>query len=187
MQKIDLTVLTCHIPGREAELARNMASVRNQVLGPVCHVIIADDGSLGTCEKYNRAAKAVETEWIALLDDDNYWAPEHLLEINHALPVADVVYSFDASRRLPRINISGYNRATTLEFLSSTNCVDQSSAIRTSMWDRVGGFREDFAPRQWNDQDLFYRIAEAGGRFVCVPIDTWVYDPSPVRLPLTAS
>lgn len=174
--RADVTVLTCTIPGREELLARNMASVRDQRIKVEAHVVIADDGSLGTEAKYNRAAFSVETDWIAILDDDNYWLPNHVEMIAPYFEDADVIYTWDQGGSRPRVDISNYGQEDLLELFGSSNVLDQSCAIRRKFFERVGGFRQEFYPRSFADQDLWYRLALLGARFKAVQVETWVYD-----------
>ena len=140
----DLTVLTCTIPGREDYLARCVDSVRRQTVGVRSHLISSDDGTLGPEPKYNALARAVDSGWLAILDDDNYWLDKHVETIDS--------------------HFSG----------AETNCVDQSSAISADAFRLVGGYRTDTDGRPM-DQDLWLRIARAGGRFLLVPEVTWFY------------
>lgn len=153
-----------------------MASVREQSIEVRSHIIVSDGGSLGPMVKYNEAARAVDTSWLSILDDDNYWLQDHVATILPHLDNADVVYTVDACGSRPFIQMVGLSTDELLPLFDlGRNSLDQSCAIRTEMYCRVGGFCIDYAPRSWPDQDLWYRIAEAGGRFVGVPKATWFY------------
>lgn len=172
----DLTVLTCNIPGRDEYLSRNMESVREQSLGVRAHLISSDDATLGAMTKYNELAKAVRTKWLSILDDDNYWFHDHVETIAPYFRDADVIYTWDAGNTRPRSDLTGMSPKELMPLFDGTrNSLDQSCAIRTSMFRKVRGFRNDFAPRAWPDQDLWYRLAEAGARFLAVPKETWFY------------
>ena len=171
--KADITVLTCTIPGRENYLDRCIDSVRRQTVGVHAHLIASDDGTLGPIEKYNQLARAVDTEWLAILDDDNYWLDEHVETVAAEFYNADVIYTWDAGRTRPRIQLSGVPQINLVEHFAVTNSVDQSCAIRTEMFERVGGF--EFNEYRTMDRDLWYRIAQVGGRFLAIPKMTWFY------------
>ena len=173
--KTDLTVLTCTIPGRENYLDRCVDSVRRQTVGVSAHLISSDDGSLGPLVKYNMLARAVETPWLAILDDDNYWLDDHVETIAPEFDNADVIYTWDAGGTRPRIQLARFTQSELLEHFAVTNSVDQSCAIRTEMSRQVGGFQEPVDGRTWMDQDLWYRIAKMGGRFLAIPKATWFY------------
>ena len=172
--KADLTVLTCTIPGRENYLDRCVDSVRRQTVGVSAHLISSDDGSLGPLVKYNQLARAVDTEWLAILDDDNYWLDEHVETIAPEFDNADVIYTWDAGGTRPRIQLSWMTQTDPVRHFTETNTLDQSCAIRTEMFREVGGFRDNDAGRAM-DHDLWLRIAQAGGRFLAVPKFTWFY------------
>ena len=171
-----ITVLTCTIPGREKFLQRNLESVWAQTVRPYAHLIISDNGSLGTERKYNMLAKNVETEWIAFLDDDNYLLPHHIETISPFL--ADdvaVVYSWDAGKTRPRVDLSEVQRPGLISLFQDTNVVDQSCAVRSWLFNAVGGFPQPCDHRP-TDQMLWLKIADAGGRFRAVPEETWFYE-----------
>ena len=170
--KADLTVLTCTIPGREDYLDRNIDSVRRQTVAVHSHLIASDDGSLGPLVKYNALAKAVDTEWLAILDDDNYWLDEHVEMIIPEFDNADVIYTWDGGGTRPRKQLSGFTQEQLIQHFTETNTLDQSCAIRTEMFRKVDGFR---LSNRSMDHDLWLRIARAGGRFLAIPKMTWFY------------
>ena len=170
--KADITVLTCTIPGRENYLDRCIDSVRRQTVGVRAHLIASDDGTLGPIEKYNQLARAVDTEWLAILDDDNYWLDEHAETIAAEFDNADVIYTWDGGGTRPRIQLAHFEQVELAKHFAETNSVDQSCAIRTETFLSVGGFQ---LSTRLMDQDLWYRIAQAGGRFLAIPNVTWFY------------
>jgi glycosyltransferase involved in cell wall biosynthesis len=94
----------CHVIGRA------IASVLAQTQPPA-EVIIVDDGSddstRNICEAYgstvrcvfqknlgvagarNRGVKEARCEWVAFLDSDDYWVPEHLTRMTRAIEATD--------------------------------------------------------------------------------------------------
>lgn len=172
---VDLTVLTCNIPGRDEYLVRNMASVREQSVKVKSHIVIADDGSLGTVAKYNQAFMAVQTEWVSILDDDNYWFADHVATIAPYFDQADVIYTWDAGNTRPRQQLSGKSPEELAWFFDGNNTLDQSCAIRSSFFEQADGFHPSYLMGRAMDQDLWRRIAELGGRFLAIPKETWFY------------
>lgn len=171
--KADLTVITCTIPGRADYLERCVDSVRRQTVGVHSHLIVSDDGSLGPIEKYNQLARAVDTEFLAILDDDNYWLDEHVETIAPYFDDADVIYTWDGGGTRPRQQLAGLSQIDLVEHFTIRNAVDQSCAVRTEMFERVGGF--EFNEYRTMDRDLWLRIAQVGGRFLAIPKFTWFY------------
>lgn len=167
----EITVLTASIYGREDLLARNMESVRAQTVPVARHLVDQHDPeSHGPIESYNQLATLVDTEWFAILDDDNYWLPRHVELIEPYLEKADVVYSWDAAgtitKKDPAPDAIGF-------FLKHKNFIDQSSAIRT---DAFPGFtdKDEFEGDEM-DWRLWRTMARQGYRFACCPLPTWVY------------
>jgi glycosyltransferase involved in cell wall biosynthesis len=84
-----ITAVITTIPGREKLLDRAIKSVQSQVLQPA-ELIVIDDPKPGSDNRYvcarisearNHALSMCKTPWIAYLDDDNWWEPEHLLRL----------------------------------------------------------------------------------------------------------
>jgi glycosyltransferase involved in cell wall biosynthesis len=89
-----VTVVIPTIPPRVKQLARAVRSVLKQTRPPEAFSIEVDRHHEGAGPTRTRAMMRVETEWIAFLDDDDEWYPQHL---DHLLKAAeqhqaDVVY-----------------------------------------------------------------------------------------------
>lgn len=181
-QPTDVTVITASIYDRIGLLAENIASVANQTVRPSAHVIDQHEAECyGPIEAYNRLARLVDTEWLAILDDDNVWLPNHLETVLPALDSADIVYSWDIGGTRPRIDCTDWPQSRLVEHLQGANFIDQSCAIRLSVYRDVGGFRDP--GHEFMDWDLWQRLARSGARFACVPIDTWCYRVGPWNAP----
>jgi hypothetical protein len=94
--KGDITVCVPTIPPRRDHLLRALQSVSTQTL-PAWNVSIAQDvNHAGAGVTRQRALDAVRTEWVAFLDDDDAFMPNHL-EILYCAALetnADYVYSY---------------------------------------------------------------------------------------------
>lgn len=151
-----------------------MESVRYQTVPVQAHIVIADCGLLGSERKYNQAFRSVTTSWISILDDDNWWFHEHVETIAPYFDKADVIYTKDAGLTRPCMDLSAHPPQELAQLFESTNYLDQSCAIRSEIFERVGGFQTETHGRAM-DQDLWMRIAAAGGRFLAIPKETWFY------------
>src|SRR5438105_753578 len=91
-----ITVAIPSIPPRAAMLGRALASVLAQELPAEAVSIAVDTGRQGAAVTRDRALRAVRTEWVAFLDDDDILLPEHLrvLMDGAAESGADYVYSY---------------------------------------------------------------------------------------------
>jgi len=80
----DITVVIATIPPRAALLARALASVAAQTLQPKAIVVEYDHGRTGAAATKNRAIWKADTEWVAPLDDDDLFLPDHLEQLRLA-------------------------------------------------------------------------------------------------------
>jgi hypothetical protein len=103
---------------------------------------------------------------------------------------ADVVYSYDRDHVIPRVNCNEWDTDRLRGTLDAENFIDLSAAIiRRDVLEGVGGFPVELwtgglvcdgghfegSPANFQDWELWRRIAKTGGVFRCVPAATWVY------------
>jgi glycosyltransferase involved in cell wall biosynthesis len=91
----DITVVIPHIPVRQGELLKAVHSVSLQSQPAQAISIVTDHQRRGAARTRNLALAMARTRWVAFLDDDDYFHPDHLeVLLEHALDTgADVVYS----------------------------------------------------------------------------------------------
>jgi hypothetical protein len=187
---LPVTVCTASMPSRHEHLARCQASVRNQTVQPAAHLIRIAQPLYGQPNPHdlamqrNRLLGAVDTEWLAVLDDDDLYLPHHFETIQHALtPDADMVYTFANEGVVARENVNGMTHSQILARLATANFMNANACLRVDTLLRVGGWEEefDFATRRfasgaaWEDWGLWIRMAKAGAKFVCIPQGTYDY------------
>jgi len=189
----DVTVVI-PVHDREAVLPAAIESVLAQTLRPA-RIVVVDDGSTdgtaavaaaapvellrhpvarGSGAARNTGIAAADTTWIAFLDSDDVWLPDHLATVapalgDHAFVTTPMIDSFGRGRG----NVSGRTRAVTpasLFFPENVVCTSTVVARRDAV-DAVGGF--DDLPRA-QDLDLFLRLLEHGTA-VALPTPTAVY------------
>lgn len=92
----DVTVAIPTIPPRAQLLARAIRSVSVQTHAATALSVAWDVGHFGAAVTRQRALSGVTTPWVAFLDDDDKFAPEHLEKLlRHARDTdADYVYSW---------------------------------------------------------------------------------------------
>lgn len=106
MSTADITVATATIPPRVGNLLDEaVRSVWGQTLRPLGgHSVSLDVDKVGAARTRQRALDGVQTAWVAFLDDDDYFYPNHLetlWNLAHDLN-ADYVYSwFDGNNPFP--------------------------------------------------------------------------------------
>lgn len=120
---------------------------------------------------------------IALLDADDYWAPEHLVDLVKLVAVsgAEVAHSGSILFKSTSGEVIEV-RAPTPEVLSNfpislflADYIIQPASVLLSkaIWSRVGGFDESF--RYVEDREMWMRCARAGAGFAFTGRNTCYY------------
>lgn len=96
MQSSDITVVIPSIPPRAGMLQRAITSVLSQTFPAAGMSIALDIHREGAGRTRTRALSSVRTPWVAFLDDDDEFKPEHLgvLWVAAREHSADYVYSW---------------------------------------------------------------------------------------------
>lgn len=121
----------------------------------------------------NDGARAVQTPWLAFCDDDDLWAPTKLRRQLDALTSAGADWCACSSIFVDeRLEPVGGHRVPTAQeverLLPRQNMVPGGGSgvlMRTSLFEQVGGFRED--AKYVEDWDLWLKASRAG-TLVCV-------------------
>lgn len=189
-----VSVLTASIPGRESSIVLAARSVGIQSHPIVQHVIVTRSpegpSPVHQATSLNQALRAVGSEWVAVLDDDNWWLPDHIAVLLDYADDADVVYSYDRDGNVPRVNCNEWDEARLRDTLDAENFIDLSAAIiRRDAIEGVGGFPAspwtgglvcdgghfEGSSANFQDWELWRRLARSGAQFRCVAAATWVY------------
>jgi glycosyltransferase involved in cell wall biosynthesis len=167
-----VTVITPALPERAAiTLPDALASIREQTVQPVDHVVVFDYSRQGSSITRNRALAASRSTWIAPLDDDDIVYPNHLQVLLQAATKtkADVVYSdCDGARRTSRMN-----RDFDADALRQANFIPATALIRRSVLTGIGGYPETL--RSAEDWATWLLLLKHGAKFHHVPKVTWTY------------
>lgn len=128
--------------------------------------------NLGIAENTNRAFAMAKGEFLGLLDHDDLLAPNALYEIVKALqthPQADALYTDEDKVTTgsdehfqPHLK-PDFN----LDLLRSNNYICHFFVVRTSVVEKVGGFRKEFDGAQ--DYDFIFRCTEEAREVIHVP------------------
>lgn len=176
----DLTIIIPTIPERAELFEQALASVKAQT-APVFYKTAVDTNHNGPVPTVNALASTVETEWLFRLDDDDLLDPDHVEVLSHWLDDdADIVYTWC------RIEGGGDEHPEDQfqvrlqheygwEHLYEANWIPCSAAIRTDLWNELGGL-DDVPLEDW---DFWQRALDKGARFRCVPAVTWTYRMNP--------
>ena len=185
----DLTVIIPTLPGREHLLAEALASVWAQTVRPECVIVRAQEapGRLGPVHialQRNAILAAVTTTWVATLDDDDLWRPNHVEVAAARFDGADLVYSWpDPPHAITRLDCTGWRPLELRARLRHSNFIPSAAFMRADKVRQVGGWStgpydgERFTDTgaTWEDHDLWIRLADAGAWFVCTGEVTWDY------------
>lgn len=174
----DITVVISTIPPRFEVLKRAVQSVGTQTLQADALLIEMDAQHTGAAATKNRGIARVETEWTAMLDDDDEFMPEHLEKLMAGAQKsgADVVYSMPYIPGVPGgIDAGGnFGRPFDPAELRRRSYIQTTSLMRTSLLREAGGFQCP-AGSIYDDWGCFLALLDIGARFHHVPEQTFVW------------
>jgi len=162
-EEVETRVIVVVDHGTADETRERLDGIENETLS----VLYADPPG-GVSIARNLGLERVETGWVAFLDDDDVWAPPHLLGLFEAMRRAGgeeqvgLAYSGAVSITLDRtvfqLRISPEPHAA-VEGLLSENALGPPSCVllRTDALRAVGGFDPELAVTA--DWDLWLRVA----------------------------
>lgn len=189
----DITAIIPHLPERHDLIGKAIASIDQQTLRPASIVIAEGQrGVESIAASRNRAIATATTKYVAPLDDDDEWLPNHL-ELLYAAAVehdADVVYSIaDKMAGNPHMGVP-FDPARAREV--NIICPAASLLKRETIL-RVGGYEcphvlkgvrcpyvQGGAPCCFCDEfGLCLKLMDIGAKFVHVPKVTLRYNDHP--------
>lgn len=167
-----ITVVTPTIPERHDMLCELGACINAQTVPPADWLVGIDHDRRGPAVVVNELVAQAATEWVFRCDDDDLFDPDHFETITAGLGDDwDIVYTW------PRVDPPGWIGEKGLQVimppqtLRDANWIASAAAVRRSLWDRLGGYRDVHN----EDHDLWKRALEAGARFRLIPQVTWTY------------
>jgi glycosyltransferase involved in cell wall biosynthesis len=142
-------------------------------------VILARTGSQGVAAARNLGAEVASAPWIAFLDDDDWWAPDHLRRLLSAATAADAGFAYtgrwhvDLSTGAATLRPALHSDGLATRLLHE-NVVGTPSGVivRRSLYLEVGGSDSSLAAMA--DWDLWIRLAGVA-RGVADPVATVAY------------
>ncbi len=176
---LDIGVVIPTHPARIANgmLGRAVRSVWAQKLPAAELHIPVDRQREGAAATRNRGLAAVQSEWVAFLDSDDQFLPQHLdrLAACAVEQQADMVY--------PWFETSGWSdplgrfrRPFDPVALRAANYIPVTVLVRTELLRSVGGFQYRFDPAAqatFEDWGAWLALVDAGARIVHLPERTW--------------
>ncbi len=165
MSGIDsITAVVVSLPDRAHLLTEALASVHAQTLPATDIIVGIDPYRLGEVANMNRLLRAVDTEWVAFLHDDDVWHPDHLAVCAQEFATADVVVSrYDLIGR-PWNTIEPWHDNIRDLLDPSVQWIGSPSMVcaRRSVW---GDWCDVTPPYRWVDHSNYARLVRAGARF----------------------
>jgi glycosyltransferase involved in cell wall biosynthesis len=179
----DVTVIIPHIPVRPNKLARAVKSAAVQIQRAKNIIVATDVDREGSAKTRNRALELVRTTWVAFLDDDDYFYPEHLdVLLKHAEATkADVVYPGchvidHVSRPIPVKEEWGrFARPFDADLLRRMSYIPVTSLVRTELAVQAGFGPPKDVNTPYDDWGFYLRLLDLGARFEHVAEITWVW------------
>jgi glycosyltransferase involved in cell wall biosynthesis len=198
MPRLSVAVVVPTIPGREAELARALASVRAQTRKPDQVVVERDSLRTGAWEARNRALARVTADVVAWLDDDDELKPNHLRACMRVMEQSperpDLVYPAPVVRGTDptAVSVQGVWRSPwgvrfgpeqAAHIRRAASFIPMTHVVRTAAVRAVGGFRAGYEVdtegigRRYRgeDEDYLIRLLDAGAVFEHLDARTWIW------------
>jgi glycosyltransferase involved in cell wall biosynthesis len=174
----NVTVIIPTIPPRRQMLRRAVHSVMSQTVMPGRISIEIDSQHEGSAATRNRALGSLTTDWVAFLDDDDVFLPDHLCALLlHAEDTgADVVYSWPEMNGGPDPSPDRFGVPFDPELLKVRSYIPVTSLVRTSA---IFGADAEFRPWKgtpYDDWGFYCQLLEAGAKFSHRPERTWVWN-----------
>jgi glycosyltransferase involved in cell wall biosynthesis len=134
--------------------------------------LVQNTSEPGASGSRNAGARNATGEVLAFLDDDDLWAPDHLLHTTRVLVTSGApmviagIEVFNSTSRSPGIQLRP--AVTAIEAATRTHGVTGSNiVIRSGAFWSVDGFDPNL--RHLNDRDFFYRCMLAGMTYALSP------------------
>lgn len=175
------------IPSRRDQLARTLSSVVSQSRYPDQISVAIDTKREGAGPTRNRAWQALETDWVAFVDDDDELRPNHLMKcLTHAQEQgADIVfpwfqiYKYGNPTQDDPLKQRGIADEAIPARLRKSNFIPVTVVVKREYLEKTGGFP---TPRtdEWHlgdceDWGCWLRILDAGGKFTHLNEVTWTW------------
>lgn len=178
-----VTIVTPHIPTRQFELTRAIASVGAQIHQPSDIIISVDTKREGSAATRNRALAQATTPWVAFLDDDDELAPQHLdVLVHRALREgATVVYS--GCQVVDNMGVSiplqdewgRFGKAFDPDLLRKQSYIPVTSLVHTGLAKQALFGPPLGVQTDYDDWGFYLRLLDLGARFLHVPEVTWTW------------
>lgn len=179
-----VTVVIPTIKPRKGFLRRAVNSVMAQTYGVPPIEIAIDREHEGAAATRNRALMNVRTPWVAFLDDDDYFLPNHLEVLLREVKATNIDVIYPGCRvigpdfeTIPMQEEWGrFGQAFDPTALRNQSCIPVTSMVRTELAQHAMFGPPDHDPKSWYDDWGFYlRLLDLKAQFHHVPEVTWIW------------
>jgi glycosyltransferase involved in cell wall biosynthesis len=168
----EITVIIPTIPPRRAMLNRATDSIRAQTHQAKATMAVRDDDHIGAGPVRTVGLMRVETDWVAFLDDDDEFKPDHLAKLCQAQDDtgADVLW--------PWFEVVGgtdpfpEHRGKQWD-IKAPHIFPICVLVRTELAQKTTGFRGTTGDWMRDDFPFYEQIWKMGGIFHHIPDITW--------------
>ena len=183
---IPITVCTPTIPIRGQQLSRAIRSVAEQIVKPTSHLIMMDVHREGAPIMLDKTIRQADTEWVAILADDDEFLPNHLEVLWQIVNEQDADIGFSHFKYSDRTDAGHLERFRGLPF-DNDNPRQMTGVFlaKRELLLEVGGHSQDFDALSYYQDDsgnrigedfmLVLKLAKAGAKFAVSPEITWIY------------
>lgn len=160
-----IAVVTAALAERAGQLGQAVGSVGAQTRPPDRHLVEVTHTREPEATVLNRLIRAAGCDAYLVLCDDDLLLPGCLKLCERALEGADIAY--------PYCRVEGRDEwsPNTAPFPG----LPMTALIRTSLWEKLGGYRPRAETGVWADTNFYGRALAAGARTVKLPEELWVY------------
>lgn len=198
--RADVTVIVTAIPPRVSNgmLDRAIDSIKAQDLLPEHVIVIVDHDREGPAILRNRALARADTKWVAFLDDDDEFYPQHVNALTFVAENIDgppaLVYpwfdivgpSGEIENWRDPLKVDGepaFGKPFTARsreiILGAANFIPVTCLVRREAFVDVGGFpipgSQEWPHRDCEDWGAWQRMLRAGYRFAHLAERTWAW------------
>ncbi len=182
-------VMPVHPARWKGFVRRALRSVLAQTTPASAMSIVADLEREGAGPTRDRAMAAVQTEWIAFLDSDDEWHPDHIAELLACAEDsgADVIYSAcrvihtqlgEIPQGDPHFEVWGRpGRPFNAELLRRKSYLPVTSLVRTELAQQSSFVPPDGS--HYDDWGFYLGLLDLGAQFVHLPQITWTWHHGP--------
>lgn len=171
-----ITVVIPTIPPRKTLLRRAIGSVLGQTLPAAAISVAVDLDKEGSAATRNRALAAASTEFVAFLDDDDQFLPQHLelLASCQAITGADVVYPWPEMVGAGDPRPDRFGKPFDANELRRGSYIPVTSLVRTKLAQAAKfRWRKD---TPYDDHAFYLGLLNLNAKFVHLPQRTWLWN-----------